>query len=102
MFTTFINKKMSSNFVFATLLLILVMYILLYAYNAKQNKTQNLIETDTSVKCISNICLTYNNIKECIHIEVPTLFRIETIEDINFLRTDVRSVDYISIKEDCR
>lgn len=102
MFTTFINKKRSSSFVFGTLLLILIMYILLYAYNAKQNKIQNLIETDSFVKCISNVCLTYDNIKECIHIEVPTLFRIETIEDINFSRTDIRNMDFISIKEDCR
>ena len=78
------------------------MYLLLYVYNTKQNKTQNLTDSDTSVKCVSNVCLTYDNIKECIHIEVPTLFRIETIEDINFSRTNVRTMDFISIKEDCK
>lgn len=102
MFTTFVNKKMSSHFIFGTLALVLIMYGLLYAYNAKQNQTQNLTDSDILVKCVSNVCLTYDNIKECIHIEVPTLFRIETIENINFSRTDVKIIDFISIKENCR
>lgn len=102
MFTTLINRKSKTNFIFGSLILVLIVYVLLYAYNVKESKTQTLTDSFSSIKCLSNICLTYDNIKECIHIEVPTLFRIETLEDINFSRTEVRNMDFISIKEDCK
>ena len=65
------NRKRATLSIFIVLIFISVFYILNYAYNKTQ---QPQFEFESSVNCIANICITYDNIKECIHIGTPTLF----------------------------
>jgi hypothetical protein len=96
------SKSFKTHSVFVGVLACILVYILLYDYNATTNKTLNLTDISTSIKCISYICIEYNEIKECIYIHVPTLFRIETDTDINHLNSAVSVVDYVAIKEGCK
>ena len=70
-----------------------------YAYNVTNNKS---LTTDLSINCITNICVSYDNIKECIHIGSPTLFKIEVNPDHKYLGTAIQTVEYTTLKEGCR
>jgi hypothetical protein len=78
---------------------IFVFYIINYAYNRTQ---QPQFETMSSVNCIVNICITYDNIKECIHIGTPTLFKVDINTDHEFSDSAVKNVEFITIKEGCK
>jgi len=97
-----INRKKVTTSILVLMVGWLIFYIIYYAYNATIYKTQNLTDSAISFRCLSSICIIYDNVKECIHIDVPTLFRIEMSDDINYLRSNIREIDYISVKEDCK
>lgn len=96
------NRKKATTTILVLIIAWVFFYIIYYSYNATSNKTQNLTDSAVSLKCLSSICIIYDNVKECIHIDIPTLFRIELNDDINYLRSNVRGVDYVSVKEDCK
>ena len=95
------NKLPSIKSIFIFLILTTVYYIIFYSYNASKSKI-NELDSKATIKCISNICIKYDNIKECIHIKTPILFKIETILDINYLNSEVKSIELDAIKEGCK
>lgn len=95
------NKIPSVKSILIFLILSTIYYIIFYAYNATNSKL-NELESNILVKCISNICVEYDNIRECIHIEKPTLFKIETNLDTNYLNSGIRNINFDAIKEECQ
>lgn len=96
------RRKKITTLIFILIIAWVFFYIIYYSYNATLYRTQNLTDSTVSLRCLSSICVIYDNVKECIHIDIPMLFRVEVNDDINFLRSNVRGIDYISVKEDCK
>ncbi len=93
------NRKRATLSIFITLMFIFVYYIINYAYNKTQ---QPQFEFVSSVNCIVNICITYDNIKECIHIGTPTLFKVDINTDNKHSDSAVKNIEFITIKEGCK
>ena len=93
------NRKRATLSIFISLMFIFTYYIINYAYNKTR---QPQFESQSSINCIVNICITYDNIKECIHIGTPTLFKIDIIADNKYLDSSIKNVDFITIKEGCK
>lgn len=93
------TRRNSTITVFVASMFVFVYYIANYAYNVTNNKS---LTTDLSINCITNICVSYDNIKECIHIGSPTLFKIEVNPDHKYLGTAIQTVEYTTLKEGCR
>jgi hypothetical protein len=96
------NLKSRTHMIFALITLILIVYIVVYAYNASTDKTNNLINSNVSMECISHICVEYDEVKECIHVHDPTLFKIDKTIDNNYLNSSIKVIDFSAIKEGCK
>ena len=93
------NRKRATLSIFISLMFFFTYYIISYAYNKTQQP--QFVGTST-VNCIINICITYDNIKECIHIGTPTLFKIDINTNSKYADSSVKNVDFITIKEGCK
>lgn len=93
------NRKRTTISIFVAVIFVFVYYIINLAYN----KTQyGQFESSLAINCITNICISYDNIKECIHIGTPTLFKIEINNNEKYNETGVKSIEYTAIKEGCK
>ncbi len=93
------NRKHATISIFISLIFIFIYYIINFAYNKTQHTP---FETVSSVNCIIDICINYDNIKECIHIGTPTLFKVEINTDNKYGNSSVKNVEYTTIKEGCK
>lgn len=95
-----ITKIFSPKHIFAIIVISLIYYIILYAYNNTNHRTSD-IEASITIRCLSNVCVFYDDVKECIHFNNPMLFRIESSVDVNYSDHNTKNIDFEAIKDRC-
>ena len=93
------SRKNTTLAVFISLIFVFVYYLINYAYNKTQ---QPQFEAESFVDCVVNVCVTYDNIKECIHFGTPTLFKVAVNLNSKYGDSSVKNMELITIKEGCK
>lgn len=93
------SRKNATLTVFVSIIFIFIYYIINYAYNKTQ---QPQFKAESFVDCIINVCITYDNIQECIHIGTPTIFKVDINTNNNYHESAVKNIEFIAIKEGCK
>lgn len=93
-------KLPSNKAVIIALIISFGYYIVYFAYNATISKSNQILVSEF-LTCTSNICVEHNDIRECIHLHVPMLFKAEIGTDVSFSSGSVKNFDFNALKEGC-
>jgi hypothetical protein len=82
---------------------VFVLYLVSYAGN-KDNLERTgagLVNPDMTVVCVSSVCLEYNNVRECVDLSSPTMFKMEAVPNAYGLSDKVKNIHFYSLKSGC-
>lgn len=80
-----------------------VLYLVAYASN-KDNLERTgagLVNPDMAVVCVSSVCLEYNNVRECVDLSSPMMFKMEAVPNAYGLSDKVKNIHFYSLKSGC-
>lgn len=98
----FLRSRFFRKFFFVFIFISLLIYLILYTINVSQNDSSVFKISKANIKCITQICVSYVGITECLDITEPYIFKVDFNENFTTDKSNVTySVQFQSLGKKC-